>query len=217
MPTDIKAIIFDCDGTLVDSETPGLDVLYDEAVKLGLDISREEAHAEFRGKRMALCVESIGRRLLERTPTFDAEFTTQVRKAMAARFSEGLNPMPGAVMLVSRLHLPYCVATNGPRERAELTLGLTGLLPYFVNRIFCAYEVGFWKPSPKLFLHAAAALSVEPRYCAVIEDSLPGIRAGLAAGMQVFSLCRPETVPTDLAVRVKHISSLSEVDFLLPA
>jgi HAD superfamily hydrolase (TIGR01509 family) len=215
MATGIKAIIFDCDGTLVDSETPGLDVLYEEAVKLGIALSREEAHAEFRGKRMALCVESIGQRLAQRPASFEADFTAHVREAMAARFGEGLHPMLGALALVSRLQQPFCVATNGPREKAELTLGLTGLLPYFENRIFCAYDLGFWKPSPELFLHAARALGVEPQHCAVVEDSLPGIEAGLAAGMQVYSLCQPETVPPDFAARIEHISSLAVLDQVL--
>ncbi|MFC5520000.1 HAD family hydrolase [Polaromonas jejuensis] len=215
MATGFKAIIFDCDGTLVDSETPGLDVLYEEAVKLGARMTREEAHAEFRGRRMALCVESIGRRLAQRPASFEADFTVHVRQAMAARFSEGLHPMLGALALVSRLQQPFCVATNGPREKAELTLGLTGLLPYFENRIFSAYEVGSWKPSPELFLHAARALGVEPRHCAVVEDSLPGIEAGLAAGMRVYSLCQPETVPPDLAARIEQINSLAVLDQVL--
>ena len=212
MATGIEAIIFDCDGTLVDSEVPGLDVLYEEAVKLGVDLTREQAHAEFRGKRMALCVEAIGRRLAQRPPGFDADFTAHVRAAMAARFRAGLNPMPGALALVSRLQRPYCIATNGPREKAELTLGLTGLLPWFENRIFCAYEVGSFKPAPGLFLHAARALGAAPPHCVVVEDSLPGIEAGLAAGMQVFSLCRPDTVPADMARRIRPIRSLAELD-----
>ena len=215
MATGIKAIIFDCDGTLVDSETPGLDVLHEEALKLGVDLSREEVHAEFRGKRMALCIEAIGRRLGQRPASFEADFTAHVREAMAVRFNKGLNPILGALALVSRLQQPFCVATNGPREKAELTLGLTGLLPYFENRIFSAYDVGFWKPSPELFLHAARAFSVEPRHCAVVEDSLPGIEAGLAAGMQVYSLCQPETVPPEFAGRIEQIRDLAMLDRVL--
>ena len=88
------------------------------------------------------------------------------------------------------------VATNGPREKAELTLGLTGLLPHVGDRLFCAYEVGYWKPDPRLFLHAAQALGVPAATCAVVEDSRAGVEAGLAAGMRVFSLCAPG-VPCD--------------------
>jgi beta-phosphoglucomutase-like phosphatase (HAD superfamily) len=69
-----------------------------------------------------------------------------------------------------------------------LTLGLTGLLPFVEGRIFSAHELGCFKPDPGLFLAAAAALGVEARRCAVVEDSDPGIEAGLAAGMQVYAL-----------------------------
>jgi len=214
IPT-IEAIIFDCDGTLVDSETPGLDVLYEEAVKLGVTMSREQAHAEFRGKRMSLCVEAVGNRLPHRPASFEAEFTATVRAAMAVRFRQSLAPLPGALDLVARLKQPFCVATNGPREKAELTLGLTGLLPWFNNRLFCAYEVGFWKPDPRLFLHAAQALGMPATSCAVVEDSLPGVEAGLAAGMQVFSLCAPGLLPAPLAAQVTPIADLIALDHIL--
>ena len=211
----IRAVIFDCDGTLVDSEVSGLDVLHQLAGLHGAAFTREEAHALFRGKRMAGCVEAIAQRLPRRPDGFNDRFTTAVRQAMARRFRESLEPMPGALELVERLQIPFCVATNGPREKAELTLGLTGLLPWFEGRLFCAYEVQSFKPAPGLFLHAAQALGVEPAHCAVVEDSLTGLEAGVAAGMQVFSLCPPGSVPAPLAARVRHIGELPVLDRLL--
>lgn len=216
MAQDIAAIIFDLDGTLVDSEVPGMDVLYEEALKLGVAATREEAHAAFRGRRMAECIAWIGERVTRPAPEFESDFndrfTPHIRRVMATRFRGGLDAMPGALALVRRLDRPFCIATNGPREKAELTLGLTGLLPHFEGRLFCAYEVGHFKPAPGLFLHAAQALGVAPSRCAVVEDSLPGITAGLAAGMQVFSLCRPDTVPADMAGRIRPIASLTKLD-----
>lgn len=211
----IAALLFDLDGTLVDSEVPGMDVLHEEAVKLGIAMTRAQAHAAFRGQRMALSIEAIGARLAQRPDDFAPTFTAHIRRVMAARFQEGLNPMPGALELVARLKRPFCIATNGPREKAELTLGLTGLLPYFENRLFSAYDVGHFKPSPGLFLHAAQALGIAPAHCAVVEDSLPGLEAGLRAGMQVFSLCHADTVPADLARRIRPLRSLAELDQLL--
>lgn len=211
----LSAVIFDLDGTLVDSEVPGLDVLHEEAVKLGVAITRDEAHAEFRGKRMSLCIAAIGNRLAVRPPDFERTFTAHIRHAMAERFRQGLNPMPGALELVARLRRPHCIATNGPREKAELTLGLTGLLSHFQDRLFCAYEVGHFKPDPGLFLHAAKAMDTPPERCAVIEDSLPGIEAGLAAGMQVLALCKPALLPDALTDRVRLIDGLPALDRLL--
>jgi len=218
------AILFDCDGTLVDSEVPGMDVLHEQALLLGLTLTREAAHAAFRGQRMADCIGFIVQRLPQgHAPDLEA-FTDQVRQQQALRFRASLQAMPGAHALLARLTQPFCIATNGPRAKAELTLGLTGLLPHFTDahgdRLFCAYDVGHFKPEPGLFLHAAQALGAAPQRCAVVEDSLPGIRAGLAAGMQVFAMCPPAllaelALPATAAAQVQLISGLDELDWLL--
>ena len=213
--TAIAAVIFDCDGTLVDSEEPGLDVLHWLVRAEGLDLSREQVDRQFRGAPMAEGVAWLAGQLGGRSPEFAADFIRRLRQAMADRFRQGLETMPGALELLTRLQIPFCVATNGPREKVELTLGLVGLRPLFGPRVFSAYEVGSAKPDPGLFLHAAAALGVAPGRCAVIEDSLPGIRAGLAAGMQVFSLFPRDQTPLDLVDRICFIENLSVLDRLL--
>jgi beta-phosphoglucomutase-like phosphatase (HAD superfamily) len=77
--------------------------------------------------------------------------------------------------------------------------------------------VGSFKPAPGLFLHAAAALGVPPAECAVVEDSLPGVQAGLAAGMQVFTVHPREGMPPEVAQRVVFIAHLGELARWLPA
>lgn len=208
------AVLFDLDGTLVDSEVTAMDVLFEEGRALGLDIGRAQAHEAFRGQPMGHCVAFIAQRLPQPVTAFGEDFvpafTAHIRRRQAERFRQHLRPMPGAQELLQGLRLPCCVATNGPREKAELTLGLTGLLRFFEQRLFCAYEVGSFKPDPGLFLHAARALGVRPARCAVVEDSLPGVRAGIAAGMQVFSLTDVDA--TLMATgRVQRISGLAEL------
>lgn len=212
MTGSIRAVIFDCDGTLVDSETSGLDVLHGLACAEGLRITRAQADVRFRGARMADCVAWIAAQLPDRAHDFDADFTRRVRAATEARFRQGLDPLPGARELLARLTIPFCVATNGPREKVELTLELTGLRPLFGDRVFSAYEVGCFKPAPGLFLHAAQALGELPEHCAVVEDSVPGIQAGLAAGMRVFALCERSDVPADLVERVVCIDGLAAME-----
>lgn len=231
-PLRYDAILFDLDGTLVDSETLGMDVIWEEGRALGLEVSREEAHRAFLGQPMAHCVgfvaERVTRPLSMSAEDFAADFTAQVRRLQAHRFRDQLQAMPGAHELLSALsqplnqpliqpfYQPFCIATNGPREKAELTLGLTGLLPFFEQRLFTAYEVGHFKPAPGLFLHAAQALGATPERCAVVEDSLPGVRAGVAAGMQVFSLM--DVDDTLMATgRVQRIAELAELHELLAA
>jgi len=121
-----------------------------------------------------------------------------------------LRPMPGAYDLLSKLRIPFGVASNGPREKVQLTLDLTGLLPFVGDRIFSAYDHGCFKPEPGLFLQAARVLGQEPQHCAVVEDSIPGLIAGVAAGMQVFSLHDRIGMPEELTGRVRFIGTLSD-------
>jgi HAD superfamily hydrolase (TIGR01509 family) len=214
----IQAVIFDADGTLVDSETPGMEVLYALACAHGAQLDRAQAYQQFHGGRMADCVAWIAARLPPdpaRAPSFEADFVRQVRQQMEVRFRQGLQPLPGALALLQSLTIPFCVATNGPREKVELTLGLTGLRPLLGAHIYTAYEVGSFKPAPGLFLHAAQALGVAPAHCAVVEDSLPGVRAGLAAGMQVFSLHPRAGMPAEVAEQVTFIAGLEALGPLL--
>jgi beta-phosphoglucomutase-like phosphatase (HAD superfamily) len=115
--------------------------------------------------------------------------------------------------LVAALNIPMCVASSGPREKIELSLSLTGLLPFFAGRIFSSYEVGFWKPDPGLFLHAAKAMAVEPSRCVVVEDSLPGIQAGIAAGMTVFAF-QPDAIDARIPAGVSVVQSLPQLQAL---
>jgi HAD superfamily hydrolase (TIGR01509 family) len=191
---NIKAVIFDCDGTLVDSETLGASVLVgclrDAGMIVGHDVER------FRGKKLADCLAEVEE---ENRRTLPGDFVPGYRRKMSVAFAENLKAIHGANDIVHALHglVPICVASSGPREKIELSLSVTGMLPYFRGRIFSAYEIHKWKPDPGLFIHAANTLGVHPTQCAVIEDSHPGFQAGLAAGMNVFALQTPgvESLP----------------------
>ncbi|QFY41248.1 HAD-IA family hydrolase [Candidatus Methylospira mobilis] len=183
MKTPFDAVIFDSDGTLVDSESLGNQILVDYVAELGLSMSLEEAITQFRGGKMADTLLYIEQRLGKRLP---GNFVVELRARMVTVFNESLKPMPGVKAVLQGLQLPFCVASSGPREKIELSLRATGLLPYFRGRIFSAYELGRWKPEPDIFLHAAKAMAAAPERCAVVEDSVKGVKAGIAAGMTVF-------------------------------
>lgn len=180
----IEAVIFDCDGTLVDSERLANTALVECAAPFGLRMTAEEAMQTYVGGKMADCVADLEHRLGRKLPD---SFIPEVRRRTAEAFRIHLKPVEGALDALQTLRLPFCVASSGPIEKIELSLALTGLAHFFArDRIFSAYDVGSWKPDPALFLHAAEAMGVAPNHCAVVEDSLRGVEAGTNAGMRTF-------------------------------
>ena len=202
------AIIFDADGTLVDSEDIGLELLFEHARCCGVQFERKGEVDLLRGRSMASCLTHLELRLGRTLPS---DFEERLRQSMAEAFADRLQPMPGALHLLQALRVPYCVATNGPRSKVELTMRVTGLLPLVGDRIFCAPEVGSFKPDPGLFLTAAAALGVSPERCAVVEDSEPGMLAGLRAGMHVFAIQSQRPLPRAMAGRVHMLQRLQDL------
>lgn len=212
----IDAIIFDSDGTLVDSESLGLAVIAQHARALGVPIESDHDLIVWKGRSMASSLHALEQVLGRPLPP---DFEATLRAAMAQVFRERLQPMPGAAAMLDMLDalkVPFCVASNGPRAKTELTLAITGLRPRFAeSRIFSAYDVKSWKPEPGLFLHAAREMGVAPERCAVVEDSEPGVRAGLAAGMRVHVLRSAQTLPQDLLGRVTFLDSLADLEAAL--
>ena len=208
----IEAILFDCDGTLVDSEGIGMEVIAEVASEHGALIDVDDALQQMRGFKMAECVARIEAQCGVRLPE---AFVPEVRRRTADAFRQRLRAVDGARDLLASLRVPFCVASSGPREKIELSLSLTGLLPLVGDRIFSSYDVGSWKPHPGLFLHAAAAMGMDPASCAVVEDSAVGIEAGVAAGMQVFAFGdAPATAQGD---RVRYVRTHHELRTLLAA
>jgi beta-phosphoglucomutase-like phosphatase (HAD superfamily) len=97
----------------------------------------------------------------------------------------------------------------------QLNLKITGLAKYFEGRLFSAYDINSWKPDPTLFLTAAKALGFEPKDCAVIEDSLSGVQAGIAGGFDVFALSHTHKMDHLKEQGVTVFSEMSELLDLL--
>ena len=208
----LKLVILDCDGVLVDSEHLAHEVLVAEIGALGLPMGVEEAMRLFQGGKMTDCLIALENRLGRALPD---GFEAHLRGRTAERFRKDLRPVRGVAAALDRIALPCCVASSGPRAKIELSLALTGLLDRFQGRIFSGYEVGSWKPDPGLFLHAARALSADPAACAVVEDSLPGVHAGIAAGMHVFAY-RSDGTAAELGRRgVRVFTAMEQLPGLL--
>lgn len=204
---NIQAIIFDCDGTLVDTESIENRLLVEYAAEFGFSVTYERAVELFAGIKMAVCVSIIEQEIGRSLPD---DFIPVFRQRCVDEFERGLTPLPGVVETLEQLTHPYCVASNGPLEKMEITLGLTGLQKFFGDRVYSAYEIECWKPDPGLFLYAAAQMEVAPQNCLVVEDSPTGVTAGVAAGMNVVAY-RTEGLALDIARQVHFIEDFAEV------
>jgi HAD superfamily hydrolase (TIGR01509 family) len=179
----VELVIFDCDGVLIDSETIANRVFMEQLGAAGLKMPLEQVMKTFVGRTRDGCIELAGRMLGRPLPE---AFGRVWDAALYEALEREVKPVAGIAELLSNLKLPYCVASNGERERMTLALRAAGLLPFVEGRLFTAAEVARPKPAPDLFLHAAKTLGVSPERCAVIEDTPTGIEAGVAAGMPVF-------------------------------
>jgi len=185
MQQPIEAIIFDCDGTLVDSETLSILILLDFASEFGHKLAYKDALQQFAGSDLAVVMKSIEQQIGHALPD---DFMDSFRARQLPILKEQLQAIPGVEDLLEALARPFCVASNAPLSKINVCLETTGLDRFFSEAsIFSAYQIEKWKPSPDLFLLAAEFLQVAPERCAVVEDSGFGIEAGLAAGMQVFA------------------------------
>lgn len=206
--SEIRAVIFDCDGTLVDSETLSLAVLVEMVADFGVDVSHAEAMERFAGNELSVVFAEIEGRLGRTLPP---DFLDRFRSRQLDVLRKRLQPIDGADELLQSLRKPFCVASNAPVNKIEVCLQTTRLDRHFcAERIFSAYTIEKWKPAPDLFLQAAAEMGVAPEHCAVVEDSQFGVKAGLAAGMQVFGY-QVEDAGLLAETRVTPIGHLSEL------
>jgi HAD superfamily hydrolase (TIGR01509 family) len=178
-------VIFDLDGTLVDSEGLCNQAFLDLLPQLNDTV--ESLTQRYRGKKLAPILADLEARLCQKLP--DA-FELHYRQHVAELFSRELKPMPGVLEMLETTNFPKCIASSGPPLKIRQALQVSGLAPYFDNSIFSSYEVGSWKPEPGLFQYAAKEMGFMPSQCVVVEDSEVGIEAAAAAGMKAFHYVR---------------------------
>jgi HAD superfamily hydrolase (TIGR01509 family) len=184
-----RLVIFDCDGVLVDSEPVANRTLGNMLLELGLDLTQQQIFEHFVGYSLPHCLRVIEGMLGHAAPE---NFLRDLQARTFAAFKTELRATPGIEQTLDALDaagLPYCVASSGDHEKMKTTLGITGLLPRFAGRIFSVTQVAHGKPAPDIYLFAAAQMNAVPSSCAVVEDTPPGVRAGVAAGMTVFGFC----------------------------
>jgi HAD superfamily hydrolase (TIGR01509 family) len=187
------AVLFDCDGVLADSEAITIGVLRDMLEERGWLLSSKECMGIFLGKAIrderAAIEANTGLPLTE-------EWLASFRARRDASLQRDVQAIRNAVETVALLHARFggriACASGADRGKVELQLYKCGLMRYFEGRIFSGHELPRSKPAPDVYLAAAAALGVDPARCAVVEDTVPGTTAGVAAGATVFGYSPPE-------------------------
>jgi HAD superfamily hydrolase (TIGR01509 family) len=182
-----KLVIFDCDGVLVDTENLANRRLAEWLTAAGFTSTFEYCHKHFSGRSMA----SVQKEVEETTEIrLGADFVERWNAGLPDLFSHGVEAIPYVSDFIEKVRaagIAYCVASSARVSKMHITLGQTGLLPLFEHAMFSSTMVSRGKPFPDLFLHAARTMGFAPADCIVIEDSVAGTEAGIAAGMRVFS------------------------------
>lgn len=199
-------VIFDCDGVLIDSELLAVRAVVECLAEDGIEVSAEDILERYTGISTAAMVADLESRHGRALP----DFAHREQARLAGIFAGELRAIDGIDSLLDAISCRRCVASSGTPERIRLGLSLVGLFDRFHPHIFSAAMVARGKPAPDLFLHAAAQMGAAAGDCLVIEDSLPGVAAAVAAGMVPVgftggSHCRPghgERLAAGGAVRV---------------
>ena len=186
-------VIFDCDGVLVDSERLAVRTEAEILASLGWALSEAEVVERFVGRSAEYMHRQIEEHL-GRAVDWERAFESRYREV----FEQELRPVEGIVDVLTSIATPMCVASSGTHAKIRFSLGLTGLLDYFDERIFSVQDVSRGKPEPDLFLYAADRMGASPEACAVVEDSPSGVQAALAAGMSAFAFSGGVVPPEQL-------------------
>jgi HAD superfamily hydrolase (TIGR01509 family) len=209
-------IIFDFDGVLADSEILSNTVIAEILTELGVPTTLDDSLRLFMGKRfhevISAVEEAVGHSLPEDFPEFYQNRTL-------SRFRRDLSLIEGARAYIEAfLHIPRCIASSSSPDRLKLCLEILDLADYFGPCVYSASEVARGKPYPDIFLHAAERMGADPQTCIVIEDSVNGVQAGVAAGMTVIGLLAGSHIRDGHASRLRAAgaryvaSTFSEVE-----
>lgn len=191
------AILWDCDGCLIDSEVIACGHAAEELTNAGYPIGLQDFVVRFVGKTRKDIYSIIAQET-------GVDIATRINPAQTLadreqRFRAHLQPITGIHDALDQISLPMAIASGSEFERLKLTLELTGLFERFMPHVYSSSLVPNGKPAPDIFLYAAQQIGVAPAQCLVIEDSENGVRAGKAAGMTVYGFTGGGHVPDKAA------------------
>ncbi|WP_169449438.1 HAD family hydrolase [Marinimicrobium agarilyticum] len=192
-----EAVLFDCDGVLVDSEILATRALHRSIQNLGMDYTEQQVATTFTGHSFPDCIKMVEQRLGTPIPDLD-KFKDDNRQFSEQLMRTELKTMPGIEAVLAELTHPYALVTNSRTFELQLKLGVTGLDQYFPEaRRFDSEKLAVAKPDPAIYRRAAESIGVDITRCLVVEDSVPGLTAATRAGATVWAY-RPHATPEQL-------------------
>lgn len=203
------AIIYDCDGTLIDSEHIAGSVCAAALTSIGIPTTVEAFNSRFTGVPAAKTWEILR---AEIPFTLPEGFNDAINAEIHRRFDEELLPIPGVAEAVEAIGGLRAVASSTNLPRLRINMEKTGLARLFDPHIYSATQVARGKPSPDVFLFAASQIGVDPARAIVIEDSVAGVTAGLRAGMRVIGFHGASNGIADLDARLRAAGAAIVVD-----
>jgi HAD superfamily hydrolase (TIGR01509 family) len=210
-------IIYDCDGTLIDSERLVAEVCMQEIHALGLTHwSMDTYYSAFVGMPGHVGWRAVRDELGQELPE---AFNARVDERIHALMATNLAALPGVRDAIEGIDGPRCVASSTPHPDLVKNIRIAGLYDLFGDHVFSASQVRRAKPAPDVFLHSAAQMGHDPRHCVVIEDSVPGVLAARRAGMTVIGFTGAAHDPVAMRMRLLDAGALTIADHMdrLPA
>jgi HAD superfamily hydrolase (TIGR01509 family) len=208
----VKCIIFDCDGTLIDSERCCLDALYYVFSRFSDNVTKDDLVANFQGGKLADILTQTCERL-------DIHVSLDIleplyRERIQTLLQSDLKPVDGVPEVIRQLKergVAVCVVSNSPKRKMEFLLDLTGLLEEFRGTLFSAFDANSWKPDPDLLLYTAMNMAVLPQECIYIDDTPLGVEAGVGASMRTYHFRANAYSPKANLSAVQEISDIRQI------
>jgi HAD superfamily hydrolase (TIGR01509 family) len=210
---EISAVLFDLDGVLVDSQRVELEALRIFACEMGASALPEALVSGLAGLRMQKAIDVVADTGGFRPPADSVRWVREIAERLLAG---RLRPVRGVRQMLKTIRQPKYVVSNSPLAMVCDRLMASGLADFF-EAYFSAYEIGFWKPDSRLYLHALSSLELPADRAVAVEDSLAGVRSAAGAGLLVYWYGGDPLAVTRPLGRVECFSEMSELPARLEA